>query len=378
MLSYRRRPGVRRHGQASRDTTQEGPRGGQPQPGRVRQGPRAVVGVHLPPRVRQADAQLRDPPQGRRLPQSERLLLLRGQAAGLRAACSTGPRRTSGSARTCSSSRPPATDTSSSRNGPGRRLDLAPQYPASPRSAWPRRSAAAWASATSPSATSWTSCEANGLPRRPPDACPRSRGSPAPSSSTRSARPPSPWSTPTRPPGLQTLVAAHLYGHYLMDRADSPIVDDPDVVVDEYVSLYPPREQFAQTFASRFLVPPAKLRELVEKDLRSKSLSFDDVLFLKRYFGVSTRVHAADPARPGHPAGGQVRGVLQAQSRGPGAGGLRAAWPATRSGARGPCSGNRGPSCPTATACIAAEAAAMDKARGEHPPAPPETGETDE
>ena len=91
------------------------------------------------------------------------------------------------------------------------------------------------------------------------------------------------------PPGLQTLIAAHLYGHYLMDRADSPIVDNPDVVVDEYVSLYPPREQFAQTFASRFLVPPGKLRELVEKDFRARSLGFDDVLFLKRYFGVSTR-----------------------------------------------------------------------------------------
>jgi transcriptional regulator with XRE-family HTH domain len=91
------------------------------------------------------------------------------------------------------------------------------------------------------------------------------------------------------PPGLQTVVAAHLYGHYLMDRADSPIVDNPDVVVDEYVSLYPPREQFAQSFASRFLVPPSKLRELVEKDLRSKSLGYDDVLFLMRYFGVSAR-----------------------------------------------------------------------------------------
>jgi transcriptional regulator with XRE-family HTH domain len=91
------------------------------------------------------------------------------------------------------------------------------------------------------------------------------------------------------PPGFQTLVAAHLYGHYLMDRADSPIIDNPDVVVDEYVSLYPPREQFAQTFASRFLVPPGKLQELIEKDLRARSLGFDDVLFLKRYFGVSTR-----------------------------------------------------------------------------------------
>ncbi|HOW86731.1 MAG TPA: XRE family transcriptional regulator [Candidatus Aminicenantes bacterium] len=91
------------------------------------------------------------------------------------------------------------------------------------------------------------------------------------------------------PAGLQTGIAAHLYGHYLMDRDDGPIVDGPDVVVDEYVSLYPPREQYAQTFASRFLVPPDKLQELVEKDVRTKTLGFDDVLFLKRYFGVSTR-----------------------------------------------------------------------------------------
>jgi transcriptional regulator with XRE-family HTH domain len=91
------------------------------------------------------------------------------------------------------------------------------------------------------------------------------------------------------PPGLQTVIAAHLYGHYLMDRNDGPIVDNLDVVVDEYVSLYPPREQFAQAFASRFLVPPSKLRELIEKDLHPKSLAFDDVLFLMRYFGVSSR-----------------------------------------------------------------------------------------
>jgi transcriptional regulator with XRE-family HTH domain len=91
------------------------------------------------------------------------------------------------------------------------------------------------------------------------------------------------------PPGLQTVIAANLYGHYLMDRNDGPIVDNLDVVVDEYVSLYPPREQFAQAFASRFLVPPSKLRELIEKDLHPKSLGFDDVLFLMRYFGVSSR-----------------------------------------------------------------------------------------
>ncbi len=91
------------------------------------------------------------------------------------------------------------------------------------------------------------------------------------------------------PPGLQALIAAHEYAHYLRDRDESPIVDGPDVVVDEYVSLYPPREQFAQTFASLFLIPRSKLREILDKDARSRSLGFEDVLFLKRYFGVSTR-----------------------------------------------------------------------------------------
>jgi transcriptional regulator with XRE-family HTH domain len=88
-------------------------------------------------------------------------------------------------------------------------------------------------------------------------------------------------------PGKQVVAAAHLYCHYLKDRPESPIVDNPDVFVDEYVTLYSPREQFAQTFASHFLVPSSKLRELVEKDLKAKRLTYADVVFLKRYFGVS-------------------------------------------------------------------------------------------
>lgn len=91
------------------------------------------------------------------------------------------------------------------------------------------------------------------------------------------------------PAGMQLAAAAHIYGHYLRDRDAGLIVDSVDVVLDEYVSLYPPREQFAQTFASRFLVPPAKLRAVLEKDAGPKGLSYDQVLFLKRYFGVSAR-----------------------------------------------------------------------------------------
>jgi transcriptional regulator with XRE-family HTH domain len=178
-------------------------------------------------------------------------------------------------------------------------------------------------------------------------------------------------------PGFQTLVAAHLYGHYLMDRADSPIVDNPDVVVDEYVSLYPPREQFAQTFASRFLVPPGKLRELIEKDLRTKSLAFDDVLFLKRYFGVSTRAMLRTLRGRGflpeakfeeffkrnpEDREQEVFGGLSGQEE-------RRSRTLFRKSRTIPSDRFR---------LLAAEAAAMDKARGDHPAAPPKTGEHDE
>jgi len=88
--------------------------------------------------------------------------------------------------------------------------------------------------------------------------------------------------------GRQAFSAAHEYCHYLKDRTEGPVIDNPDVFVDEYASLYHPREPFAQAFAARFLMPPAKIREMVEKDFRSQRVGFDQVLYLKRYFGVST------------------------------------------------------------------------------------------
>jgi transcriptional regulator with XRE-family HTH domain len=179
------------------------------------------------------------------------------------------------------------------------------------------------------------------------------------------------------PPGLQTFIAAHLYGHYLMDRADGPIVDNPDVVVDEYVSLYPPREQFAQTFASRFLVPPGKLRELIEKDLRSKSLGFDDVLFLMRYFGVSARAMLRTLRGRGflpeakfeeffkrnsedreHEVFGGLSGQEERRAR--------TLFRKTRT------------VLSDRYKLLLAEAAASEKARGERPPAAPKTGGSDE
>jgi Zn-dependent peptidase ImmA (M78 family)/DNA-binding XRE family transcriptional regulator len=86
----------------------------------------------------------------------------------------------------------------------------------------------------------------------------------------------------------QIFVTTHEYYHYLRDRYTDPIIDNPDVFMEEYVSLYHPREKFAQTFARRFLMPPTKVKAIIEKDLRSDHLEFEDVVYLKRYFGVST------------------------------------------------------------------------------------------
>ena len=89
--------------------------------------------------------------------------------------------------------------------------------------------------------------------------------------------------------GKQVFTAVHEYCHYLKDRNTGPIIDNPDIFFDEYVTLYHPREIFAQTFASRFLMPPAKVKEIISKDIRTSRLSFKNVLYLKRYFGVDTQ-----------------------------------------------------------------------------------------
>ncbi len=88
--------------------------------------------------------------------------------------------------------------------------------------------------------------------------------------------------------GTQVFTVAHEYYHFLRDRYTDPIIDNPDVFVEDYVSLYHPREKFAQLFARRFLMPPSKVRAVIEKDLRSNKLNYEDVIYLKRYFGVNT------------------------------------------------------------------------------------------
>ena len=90
------------------------------------------------------------------------------------------------------------------------------------------------------------------------------------------------------PPGRQAFTAAHEYCHYLKDRHEGPLIDNPDVFSDEFVSLSHPREEFAQTFAACFLMPSSKLRAIIENEFGGRKLTYEHVLYLKRYFGVSS------------------------------------------------------------------------------------------
>jgi len=44
-------------------------------------------------------------------------------------------------------------------------------------------------------------------------------------------------------PGRQAFTAAHEYCHYLKDRREGPIIENPHVFIDEYVSPYHPLER---------------------------------------------------------------------------------------------------------------------------------------
>jgi transcriptional regulator with XRE-family HTH domain/Zn-dependent peptidase ImmA (M78 family) len=85
----------------------------------------------------------------------------------------------------------------------------------------------------------------------------------------------------------QILTATHEYGHYLKDRFDGPIIDNPDIFIEDYITLYHGREKYAQTFAFHFLLPPERLKDLIEKDLRSKQLDLEDVLYIRRCYNMN-------------------------------------------------------------------------------------------
>lgn len=112
----------------------------------------------------------------------------------------------------------------------------------------------------------------------------------------------------------QVFTAAHEYCHYLKDRHDAPVVDTSEIFGDRsegnpsgrgeggaaaasassshragYGRGLAAKEKFAQEFAAHFLMPPTKVREFVDKEFSSRRLSYDDVLLIKRYFGVSAQ-----------------------------------------------------------------------------------------
>lgn len=92
------------------------------------------------------------------------------------------------------------------------------------------------------------------------------------------------------PFGQQVLMVAHEYSHFLKDRTGGPILDNLDILVDEYLPLYHPREKFAQEFALHFLLPKNKLKDTIHREFRTKNLNFEDIIYLKRYFGIGTNV----------------------------------------------------------------------------------------
>lgn len=82
----------------------------------------------------------------------------------------------------------------------------------------------------------------------------------------------------------QNMVAVHAYAHYLRDRLDGPIVDNLDIFIPEYLTLYPGREAYAQTFARHFLLPGHHVLDILDNDLRVKNPEMADIHYLRRLF----------------------------------------------------------------------------------------------
>lgn len=81
----------------------------------------------------------------------------------------------------------------------------------------------------------------------------------------------------------QAFTAAHEYCHYLKDRAEGLTLDSSDQVTDRPDGERPPKEVIANVFAANFLMPTSALARLANPD----RIGAEEVLYLKRYFGVS-------------------------------------------------------------------------------------------
>lgn len=84
------------------------------------------------------------------------------------------------------------------------------------------------------------------------------------------------------PPDRQRMTLAHEYGHFLTKRTIA------EVQITRSYERVPEDERFANTFASRFLLPETGVRRQIRSYLQtSKSFKLGDMLHLARYFGVS-------------------------------------------------------------------------------------------
>ncbi|HLG94808.1 MAG TPA: ImmA/IrrE family metallo-endopeptidase, partial [Bryobacteraceae bacterium] len=79
--------------------------------------------------------------------------------------------------------------------------------------------------------------------------------------------------------------AAHEYGHLLMHRPFYRNVD-----LQEAAERDPELEEMADVFAANFLVPEFGLRDVWAKNAGRKEVKFEDLVFLKHHFRVSTKV----------------------------------------------------------------------------------------
>ena len=84
----------------------------------------------------------------------------------------------------------------------------------------------------------------------------------------------------------QVFTAVHEYCHYLKDRDYNFWIDTSEQLSERIDNNRNPLELFANIFASNFLMPKFKIEELIEKDLGER-LGPEDIIYLKRYFGVS-------------------------------------------------------------------------------------------
>ncbi|MFA4016267.1 MAG: hypothetical protein RUDDFDWM_001370 [Candidatus Fervidibacterota bacterium] len=88
-----------------------------------------------------------------------------------------------------------------------------------------------------------------------------------------------------RKKGKQVFTAAHEYCHFIKDRSSGY---HPCETAEGYS---PPHqkdlERFADLFATHFLMPEEGVRSIVESNFNPAQIGVEDVIYLKRHFGVS-------------------------------------------------------------------------------------------